>query len=59
MYATLEQFLKLSKEDQARVTWLDISVASMQDRVKMRMRENPYLDDAEEYEGECVDRGLL
>ena len=59
MRVTLEEFLKLSKEDQAKVTWLDLAIATKDDRAKMRSRENPLLGDSEEYEGEVLDRGLL
>ena len=41
MRVTLEEFFKLNKEDQAKVTHLDLTVATEDDRVKMRSRENP------------------
>lgn len=59
MRVTLEEFFKLNKEDQAKVTHLDLTVATEDDRVKMRSRENPWIDFDEEYEGERLDRGLL
>lgn len=59
MRVTLEEFLKLSKEDQAKITHLDLAVATEDDRAKMRSRENPWIDFDEEYEGECLNRGLL
>mgnify|MGYP006869487076 CR=1 FL=1 len=59
MRVTLEEFLQLSKEDQAKVTWLNLAIASEEDRCKMRSWENPWIDFDEEYEGERLDRGLL
>lgn len=43
MRVTLEEFLQLSKEDQAKVTWLDLTFATEDDRAKMRSRVNPLL----------------
>ena len=36
MYATIEQFLNMKSEDQSRVTHLDLSFTSDDDRAKMR-----------------------
>lgn len=49
MRVTLEEFLQLGKEDQAKVTWLDLTVATEDDRVKIRSWENPWIDFDEEY----------
>ena len=57
MHITLHDFYRLTPEDQARVTFLDLSIASEEDLWRMR-RGNLELDDAEEYVGEARDRGL-
>lgn len=56
MYATLRDFLRMPREAQARVTFLDLSIASDEDLYRAR-RRNPWLEDDEEYVGEAEDRG--
>ena len=56
MYATLYQFLRLSPADRAKVTHLDLSIASEEDLYR---EPAIYLDgrgDSEEYAGEGHDR---
>lgn len=53
MYVTLYDFFNLSPKDQARVTFLDLSVADEEDLWHLRHWNEP----DEEYVGEAKDRG--
>lgn len=58
MRVTLEEFFKLNKEDQAKVTHLDL-ICDGDIKRYWHGSNNKLINDYEEYEGEEIDRGLI